>query len=346
LERTSRLLTAKERDSVQQYHRYAVAIGAGAASALLFAVSATTNPLAMALAYLAPLPIMIATLGWGLIAGAVAAGVSAAALAVIGDPTTALAFSASIAAPGWLLAAFTAAPLPDWLRERFPNAAERVSVGGIVTAATVIAMIGALAALATLIVIYHGYDTAATKVAKALADAIAAEAAGLGENGVQAKVFAEALVHWGPMAIAASTLLMLCVNLYAAARSTQVSQSLGRPWPDLPTSLSLPRPLGFILILCAAGTAFLPLPASQFASIGVGGLGGAFVLQGLAVAHALSRGLKLRPVMLIALYLCCIFRAIYILPALAALGVIDAFIRLRARAAPLPAPKAKTQKRS
>lgn len=331
---------------MQQYHRYAVAIGAGAASALLFAVSATTNPLAMALAYLAPLPIMIATLGWGLDAGAIAAGVSAAALAVIADATTALAFAASVAIPGWLLAAFAVTPLPDWLRERFPNAAERVSVGGIVTTAAVIAMIGALAALTTLIVVYHGYDAAATKVIKALTDAIAAEAADLGENTLPAKLFAEALVHWGPMAIAASTLLMLCVNLYAAARSTQLSQSLGRPWPDLPSSLHLPRPLGVLLILCAAGTAFLPLPASQFASIGVGGLGGAFILQGLAVAHALSRGLKLRPVMLIALYLCCIFRAIYILPALAALGVIDAFVRLRARAALLPAPNPKPQKRT
>ena len=65
------------------FHRYAVAIGAGFAAALLFAVSAETNPLAMALAYLAPLPIMIATMGWGLAAGAVAAVVAALTISVL-----------------------------------------------------------------------------------------------------------------------------------------------------------------------------------------------------------------------------------------------------------------------
>ena len=99
---------------------------------------------------------------------------------------------------------------------------------------------------------------------------------------------------------------MLSVNLYAAARSTALSHRLQRPWPDLPTSLALPWPLGVLMIGCGALAYALPAPASQYFSIGVGGLGGAFVLQGLAVAHALSRGLKLRFVMLIALYACCL----------------------------------------
>jgi hypothetical protein len=134
------------------------------------------------------------------------------------------------------------------------------------------------------------------------------------------------------------------VNLYAAARSTQLSRRLGRAWPDLPTSLRLPWPLGVLLLASAAGAYALPAPASQYVSIGAGGLGGAFVLQGLAVAHALSRGLKMRPVMLTALYACCVLRAQYTLPVLAALGVVDAFARLRARPAFLPAPKPTTHK--
>ena len=55
-------------------HRFAVAVGAGCAAAFLFAVSAQTSPLAMTLAYLAPLPIMIATMGWGVDAGAIGGG--------------------------------------------------------------------------------------------------------------------------------------------------------------------------------------------------------------------------------------------------------------------------------
>ena len=71
-------------------HRFVVAIGAGCAAALLFAVSAQSSILAMALAYLAPLPIMIATLGWGLDGGAIAAAISIAVLAVIAEPLSAV----------------------------------------------------------------------------------------------------------------------------------------------------------------------------------------------------------------------------------------------------------------
>ena len=49
----------------------------------------------MALAYLAPLPIMIATLGWGLDAGAVAAAISiAGGSPVVAEPLSALVFAA------------------------------------------------------------------------------------------------------------------------------------------------------------------------------------------------------------------------------------------------------------
>ena len=48
--------------------------------------------------------------------------------------------------------------------------------------------------------------------------------------------------------------------------------------------------------------------------------------------------------MLVALYACCVLRATYTLPVLAALGLLDAFARLRARAAFTPAPKPTTHK--
>ena len=103
--------------------RYAVAFGAGCASAFLFAVSAEASPLAMALAYLAPLPIMIATLGWGLGAGALSAIASAVGLAVIAEPMSALLYAGSLALPAWLLPAFAvprspATCPPAWPRSR------------------------------------------------------------------------------------------------------------------------------------------------------------------------------------------------------------------------------------
>lgn len=321
--------------------KYAVAFGAGCAAAFLFAVSAQANALAMTLAYLAPLPVMIATMGWGLDAGAIAAAVSVAGLTVIAEPLSGLLFAASVALPAWLLAAFAVAPLARWLP---PPLASRLppfpSVGAVVTLASVIGMIGAAATLTAVIVIYHGYAEGVRAVSESLA-AMAAEAF---DDGTQAKDFAAAFIRIGPAAIAGSTLLMLSLNLYAAARSVQLSHRLRRPWLDLPTALWLPAPLGLVAVACAGGAWLLPAPASQYALIVAGGLGSAFVFQGLAVAHALSRGLRLRTLMLVALYGCCLFRAPYTLPALSVLGVVDALTRLRVRAAVLPPAKPNPRK--
>jgi hypothetical protein len=198
-------------------------------------------------------------------------------------------------------------------------------------------MLGSLAVLTTVIVIYGGYREAARHVAEAITTLAGDTFEGAPGN-LTAREFADALVRYGPPAIAASTLMMLCVNLYAAARSTQLSRNLPRPWSDVPTSLALPWPVGVAFLACLGGAYALPAPTAQYFSIGVGGFGAALALQGLAVAHALSRGLKMRPLMLIALYACCILRAKYTLPVLAGLGIIDGFLKLRSRAALIASP--------
>ena len=324
-------------------HRFVVAIGAGCAAALLFAVSAQSSVLAMALAYLAPLPIMIATLGWGLDAGAIAGAISVAALALLAEPLSALLFAASVAGPAWTLAAFAITPIARYFRGHKPDAAVHASVGAVVTLAALFGIVASAAVLTTIIV-----STAA--IARALARSLRPSPPSpptlskARRTKSTAREFADALVRFGPPAIAASTLMMLCVNLYAAARSTQLSRNLPRPWPDLPTSLALPWPLGVAFLACLAAAYALPSPAAQYFSVGAGGLGGALVLQGLAVAHALSRGLKMRPLMLVALYACCVLRAKYTLPVLAALGLLDGFLRLRSRAALIPTPTPTGQK--
>jgi Predicted membrane protein (DUF2232) len=324
-------------------HRFVVAIGAGCAAALLFAVSAQSSVLAMALAYLAPLPIMIATLGWGLDAGAVAGVISVAALALLSGPLSALLFAASVAGPAWALAAFSITPIARYFRAHKPDAPVHPSVGAVVTLAALFGIVASAAVLTTIIVVYGGYREGAREIASAVA-ALAADAFDGAPDKLTARDFADELVRFGPPAIAASTLMMLCVNLYAAARSTQLSHNLPRPWPDLPKSLALPWPLGVAFLACLALAYALPSPAAQYFSTGAGGLGGALALQGLAVAHALSRGLKMRPLMLVALYACCVLRAKYTLPALAALGLLDGFLRLRSRAALIPTPTPTGQK--
>ena len=288
---------------------------------------------------------MIATLGWGLDAGAVAAACSVAALTLLAalapvpEPLSELLmFAASVAAPAWALAAFAITPIARYFGAQRPDAPVQPSVGAIVSLAALIGILASAAVLTTIIAVYGGYREGARQAAAEIAAALAAGAFEGAPDGLSAREFADTLVRFGPPAIAASTLVMFCVNLYAAARSTQLSHCLPRSWPDVPTSLALPWPFALVFLACLAAAYALPTPAAQYFSIGAGGFGGALALQGLAVAHALSRGLKMRPLMLVALYACCVLRVEYTLPALVGLGLIEAIFKLRARAALVPTP--------
>jgi hypothetical protein len=80
-----------------------IGISAGAATALLFASVASGSLISVLLFYLAPLPILIAALGWSHWAALVAAMFASAALATIFGPFLLLAFLFGIGLPAWWL---------------------------------------------------------------------------------------------------------------------------------------------------------------------------------------------------------------------------------------------------
>ena len=316
--------------------RIGVPLGAGVASALLFIVTVKGTLIALALVYFAPLPMMIAALGWGALGGGVAVGVACALVAVVAAPLAALQFAAIFALPAWTLAAFAALSGAGLRWRKRPEAApEWASPGAIVTFAVVIGSLLGLAALVAPMLVSGGYEAGVEAFARMIEpgfDEVAGAGAMLPE-GLSPHEFALILVRLSPAAIAGSLPLMLCVNLYAAARSAALSHRLRRPWPDLPTTLRL-HPALAVVALAALGPAFaLPAPTDQFAWVIVGALSVAFVLQGLATVHALSRGLPMRPLLLAALYACCALRSNWTLPALAIVGVVDSLFSLRARVA-------------
>ena len=316
-------------------NRFGLPIGAAFASALLFVVTMKGTAIAMALAYLAPLPIMISTLGWGFLSGSISGGLASACVALAVDPVSGLLFGLTVALPSWALSSFciVRGVRPPWRKSAAP--ADWTPVGAIVTFAVAIAAIVGLGGLVALIVVYGGYEKGLQAFADALAPAIE-QAAGAGAmlpEGESLDDFALSIVRLSPAAIAGSTLLMLCVNLYAAARSTQLSQRLPRAWPDVPTSLVLPPALGAILVVALGAWLAAPEPISQFAAVLAGALGVAYVFQGLAVLHALSRRVRARPALIAALYLACIVAPKWVLPAVAAIGLIESVAALRARAA-------------
>ena len=105
--------------SINSGPQHLIALGAGLAAALLFTVARQGTLLALALAYLSPLPIMIATLGFGQKAGLLAAllgsfvaGLLAATPLlregahsnIIAMLITSVTFAISQGLPGWWLA--------------------------------------------------------------------------------------------------------------------------------------------------------------------------------------------------------------------------------------------------
>ena len=98
-----------------------IGIGAGAAAALLFALAASGSMFALLLFSLAPLPILIAALGWSHWAAMVAAVSAASGLAAVLDFEFFLSFLIGVGVPAWwlgylaLLARATADPVSvEW----------------------------------------------------------------------------------------------------------------------------------------------------------------------------------------------------------------------------------------
>ncbi len=314
------------------WNRIGLALGAGLASALLFAVTVQGTAIAMALAYLAPLPIMIATLGWGADVGLIALFVACATVAGVIEPLSGLLYGLTVALPALVLAALARAPsLP---RFRKPDAAApplRASVGAMTLAAAGFGVVISFGALVTLIVVYGGYENGVTTISEMLRPTLQ-EAMGEASDATLAEAIS-LFVKYSPAAVAASTTLMLLANLYAAARSIQVSQRLDRPWPPLPISLSLPPGAALAALVALGAWLTTPPRYGAFAAVLVGALGVIFVMQGLAVLHALSRRLPARPALLFCLYFACFVAPRWVLPALAMIGAAESLYSLRLRAA-------------
>src|SRR6187551_597217 len=94
-------LTAQRAGQLTMMQIVLVGLGAGAASALLFASIAAGSPLSFVLANFAQLPIILAAVGWTHVAGLLGALVASVGLAVATTGSVALAFFLSIGLPAW-----------------------------------------------------------------------------------------------------------------------------------------------------------------------------------------------------------------------------------------------------
>jgi hypothetical protein len=316
--------------------RYAIGLGSGLAAALLYLAAMRGAPLAVALAYLGPLPIMIATLGWGYDAGLLAL-FAACGVAAAMTPAYAVAYGLLIAGPAWAISAFAGAPFP--MRRKpaegeEPPVRQYPSPGAIATLTAALFIAAGAVQLTLMLIAKGGYEGAVSELVGEIKDALDASGATRAlPPDMTAEELADAIVRFAPTALAAGGMALQLVNLYLAARSVQLSQRLPRPWRDIPAGFVLPRWLAAPTAIAVALYLVGPTPTDEYGLLASAAFGLLYAMQGLAALHALSRRAAARPFMLAALYFACAVAVQWVLPALALLGLAESFADLRTRAA-------------
>src|ERR1700677_2826242 len=317
-----------------------IALAAGCASALMFASIVSGALISLLLFYLAPLPLMVAAIGWGPLSATIGGIGAAIGLGAIFGIPYCITFVVMVALPAWWLGhlallgrpvtngissnngASTAAPDLEW----YP-------VGRILLWVTGFAALTTMAALLTL-------GTDADAITGTLRRGLlrilgSSDAAATGEI----EQFINALVTIAPAAAAIFAMLTLTLNLWLAAKITATSGRLHRPWPDL-KSATLP-PLTLAALCAAIAFCFVGGLLAILAQIITTALMMAYALTGLAVLHTVTLAIKSR-----ALWLGCTYAIVvlFVWPvlAMAVLGLADALFGLRqrylqGRPPPLPA---------
>jgi Predicted membrane protein (DUF2232) len=297
-----------------------IGLASGTAAALLFAAMTSGSMAAILLFYLAPLPILIAALGWSHWAALIGVAVAAGELAVLGLVFP-LIFLLGIGLPAWWLGylVLLARPVPT------PDGREWYPIGRLVLWT---AVIGALLISATML----DLGTDAATLENALRDALKT-ALDVGSNPDQADDMArliDTLVLIVPAAAAASAMLVSVFNLWLAGRVVKLSGRLRRPWPSISAMrfpAYAPAALG-LAVVCS----FLPEMIGISSRTLAASLMMAHVLLGLAVIHAVTIGIARRGFILGSIYAAIVLSSWlvgWLLLFIGLIGVTDALFDLR-----------------
>jgi hypothetical protein len=314
-----------------------IALAAGAASALMFASIISGALISLLLFYLAPLPLMVAALGWGPIAATIGGIAAAAGLGAMFGLPYCIAFVVTVALPAWWLGHLALlgramAPTDSGNGAAAP-ALEWYPVGRILLWIAAFAILTTVAAMLTL---GSDAETITGSLRRGLLRILGPrDAAKSGDS----DGWIDALAIIAPVAAAIVAMMTLTLNLWLAGKVTATSGRLHRPWPDLKCA-ELP-PMTLVGLSIALAFCFIGGIIALFAQITTTALLLAYAITGFAVLHTLTLALKGR-----AFWLSCAYGIVVVFgwPVLAmvALGLADAVFGLRqrflrGRPPPLPA---------
>lgn len=304
-----------------------VGVGAGLVSALLIAVVIKGTALALLLFLLAPIPILIVTLGWSHRSGLIAATVGGLAVALALSPTEGLAFAVGTALPVWWLGYLALLGRPD-----AAGVTEWYPLGRLLAW---IAATAALTVLATALVSGGDYETFHRRW-RQLAEVFVRRQTGTPSDAplpdfgqVPADVLIDQFATIAPMLAAQGFTLILTLYVWTGAKIVSVSGRLPRPWPSIP-STHMPRS---VLLMLAGAVVMASLGGfvRLFGFAVLGALITAFGLQGLAALHQITRGRAHRTALLSAAYVLIFLSQGALIFALVLFGVLDTTFGIRRR---------------
>jgi Predicted membrane protein (DUF2232) len=306
-----------------------MALAAGCTSALMFASIISGALLSLLLCYLAPLPLLVAALGWGPTCAAIGGIAAAGGLAAMFGFAYGAAFAITVAVPAFWLGHLALLGRPIALGAASPGSPAAVNddlewypVGRILLWIVGFATVSTIAALLTL-----GSDAASITnvLRRGLLRLFEPREAPLSDD---AEHWVDALVSLAPAAGVSVALMTLTLNLWLSAKITATSGQLRRPWPDL-RGTTLP-PMTLPALFIAIAFCFTGGLLAMLAQIATAALLMAYALVGFAVLHMLTTPIKSRAFWLGTTYAVVIVFGWPIL-ALVGLGLADALFDIRRR---------------
>ena len=306
-----------------------IGLGAGAASALLMATMASRSPLSLMLVLLAPLPVMIAAVGWSHWTALVAVVVAAVALTLaFGEPLWIPIYLVGAGLPAWWLGYLTLLA-----RGNEDGSAEWYPPGRLVMWCTLIGSVIVAIVMWNIRIDEQQFQNALKLTLERMAKEYGQSGPDFSKMDV--KRTGELIMSFVPPLAAAMITIAYVLNLYAAGRVAMVSSRLKRPWPNL-AALHFPRhaPTAFALALLLW---FMPGIPGMLGGIVSGAFIIAYALLGLAILHSVTRPLGDRVFILSAVYLILfVFWPACVL--LAVFGVSDSIFDFRKTASSAPPP--------
>lgn len=300
--------------------------GCGAVSALMFSIVATGSPLSLALYAAAPLPVLIAALGFTHQAGLAAAITATLAVVLIFSPIAGLAYAIAIGIPSWGLGlAVNLAREHNGKTEWYPLSRILVWIIGISVFLTLVGALALAPDYPSFLAAFDDFVDGIEAVDPTIFDGLDAVARG---NAIAS--LSRLIAFIAPPISAAISVVSFVVLIYAAARIVKASSRLPRPWPDL-ARITLPRAAIVILVLSIAGSVLLPDYAGLLSRITLAALTMGFCLEGLAFVHLISRPLKSRRPVLAMLYFTFVALPGWPILGFALVGIADAWFSLKER---------------